>query len=125
MVEVKDATFEELLKEVCLRSGWTYPDIYVKSRESYNAEIEHAKDMGIVESEQSSGPVIEALRLKVRELEAGIDRNSSVEIGTPGKGGVVKCRFDPEDMESARRRADNSLEIRNYMAQQMNGGAQP
>lgn len=40
--------------------------------------------------------------------------SSSIEIGTPSKGGVIKVYFDPENLDEAKQRIDNAIEARRY-----------
>ena len=55
---------------------------------------------------------------KIQEAE---ERKDSIEMGSPGKGGAVKVYFNSADLEDAKKRIDNSLEARKYMAEKMTG----
>ena len=39
---------------------------------------------------------------------------SSLELGTPSKGGAIKVYFDADKLDDAKRKVDNAIMIRQY-----------
>ena len=48
---------------------------------------------------------------------------SSLELGTPSKGGAIKVYFDADKLEDAKRKIDNAIIIRQYANEKI--GVQP
>lgn len=51
---------------------------------------------------------------EVKEINEASQLRDSIEIGTPGKGGVAKCYFSAADTNDARRRIDTVIWLRTY-----------
>lgn len=51
---------------------------------------------------------------EVKEINAASLLRDSIEIGTPGKGGVAKCYFNASDPNDAKHRVDTVLWLRTY-----------
>jgi len=48
---------------------------------------------------------------------------SSLELGTPSKGGAIKVYFDADKLDDAKRKVDNAIMIRQYANEKI--GVQP
>jgi len=48
---------------------------------------------------------------------------SSLELGTPSKGGAIKVYFDADKLEDSKRKIDNAIIIRQYANEKI--GVQP
>jgi hypothetical protein len=55
-----------------------------------------------------------------RAIKAETER-SSVEYGTPGKGGVVKVYVDADDPVGAKRKIDNVMQARDHLITKYEG----
>ena len=42
-------------------------------------------------------------------------------MGTPGKTGTLKVYFNADDLEGAKRKIDNAVQVRDYLAQKLQG----
>lgn len=45
-----------------------------------------------------------------------------IEIGTPGKGGVLKINFNADDLAGAQRRIENAVNARAYLLAKLSAG---
>ncbi|KAF5071318.1 hypothetical protein DSECCO2_213010 [anaerobic digester metagenome] len=73
-------------------------------------------------TENKSIPLAEFRHVHVHRDE---DRNSdSIEIGTPGKGGVLKVYLNTDDPEAAVRRIDAGFALRQYAQDLQDGNRQ-
>ena len=52
------------------------------------------------------------------------ENSSSLELGTPSKGGAIKVYFDADKLDDAKRKIDNAIILRAYAAEKM-GMVQP
>ncbi|MEN6610894.1 MAG: hypothetical protein ABFC24_08625 [Methanoregulaceae archaeon] len=46
----------------------------------------------------------------------------SIEIGTSGKGGVIKVYFNADDLVGAKRRIENAVNARQHLLTKLSGG---